>query len=258
VTISEQIAQGAWISYWRFWQRYHRYTVEGLQNLDGSRAKLIVGYHARGVAMDMCMLTVAVFDRYGYLPHGFLHRSVENVWYGRWLAQSLGFVVKDRPSLAVAVERGEHLVTTPGGGQEGLRPFWRRYTVCWGEGLGYVRLAVKYGLQIVPVGCRGADDLFIGLNDAEATGKAIRVPMNFGYAFWLALGPLGFYPFSPPYPVRLMQRIGTPIDPFEHGRVELDDEEGLRRIHVRVVDAVQTILDDLRGIDPKARAARGR
>jgi FAD/FMN-containing dehydrogenase len=63
VTLGESVAQGAWISYWRFWQRYHRYRVDGLEHLDGPCAKLIVGYHARGIAMDMCMLTVALFQK---------------------------------------------------------------------------------------------------------------------------------------------------------------------------------------------------
>jgi 1-acyl-sn-glycerol-3-phosphate acyltransferase len=246
VTLGESVAQGAWISYWRFWQRYHRYTVDGLEHLDGPFAKLIVGYHARGTAMDMCMLTVALFDRYGYLPHGFVHRSVENFPPVRWFTHSLGFLVRDGPELEAAVRKGEHLVTTPGGGREGLRGVWDRYRVSWGEDLGYVRLAVKYRLPIVPVGCAGADDLFIGLNDVAAIGRALNIPMKRSVAFWLGLGPLGVYPFSPPFPVRLSQLVGQPIDPFVDGDVRLDDEEALRRIHRRVTRAVQRTLDDAR------------
>ena len=240
------IAQGGWVSYWRFWQRYHRYTVEGMEHLDGPRAAMIVGYHARGIAMDMCMLTAAIHERYGYLPHGFVHRSVESVPPIKWFTDALGFFTGDSPELAAAVVRGEHLITTPGGGQEGLRHFRERYKVCWGDAVGYVRLAVKYRLRIVPVGCGGADDLYIGLNDAEATGRRLRVPMRWGFAFWLGIGPLGTYPFSPPYPVRLAQVIGPPIDPFADGDVSPDDDEGLLRIHRRVVAAVQQILDRVR------------
>jgi hypothetical protein len=241
------IAQGAWIRYWRFWQRYHRYTVEGLQHLDGPRAALIAGYHARGIAMDMCMLTVAVYDRYGYLPHGFVHRSVETFPHVRWFTDGLGFVCRDGPELAAAVVRGEHLITTPGGGREGLRHRRHRYTVDWGDGLGYLRLAAKYRLAIVPVGCAGADDLFIGCNDAEATGRALRLPRRWGYALWLGLGPLGTYPFSPPFPVRLSQIVGAPIDSCVAGDVRPDDDETLRRIHLQVTSAVQALLDRAQG-----------
>jgi hypothetical protein len=246
VTPGESVAQGAWIAYWRFWQRYHRYSVQGLEHIDGPAPKLIVGYHARGIAMDMCMLTVALFDRYGYLPHGFVHRSVENFRPIKAFTDALGFLLGDGPEVAATVARGEHIVTTPGGGREGLRGVWDRYRVAWGDGLGYVKLAVKYRLPIVPVGCAGADDLFIGLNDATAVGSALGIPMKWGYALWVGLGPLGAYPFSPPFPVRLSQLVGVPIDPFAEGAVALDDEAGLRRIHQRVTQAVQRTLDEAR------------
>ena len=32
-----------WLPYWRLRMRYHRYTVEGLEHLDGPQAKLIAG-----------------------------------------------------------------------------------------------------------------------------------------------------------------------------------------------------------------------
>jgi 1-acyl-sn-glycerol-3-phosphate acyltransferase len=249
VTFGQSLAQGAWIHYWRHWQRYHRYSVQGLENIDGTGPKLIVGYHARGIAMDMCMLTVALFDRYGHLPHGFVHRGVESFAPIKRLTDALGFLVGDGPELAAAVARGEHLVTTPGGGREGLRGFWDRYRVSWGDGLGYVKLAVKYRLPIVPVGCAGADDLFIGLNDATTTGAALRIPPKWGYMLWIGLGPLGAYPFSPPFPVRLSQLVGAPLDPFAEGQVGLNDKKALERVHQRVTAAVQATLD-------QARAAR--
>lgn len=138
-----------WLGYWRFWQYYHRYTVEGLEHLDGGPA-LIVGYHARPLAYDMCMLTVAIYDRLGYLPHGFVHRGTKLIGALRWFTEGLGFVTDDGDGLAAAITRGEHLVTTPGGGDEGCRDFRQRYVVNWGAHTGYLRLALKYRLPIIP------------------------------------------------------------------------------------------------------------
>jgi hypothetical protein len=61
---------------------------------------------------------------------------------------------------------------------------------------------------------------------------------------WVGLGPLGLFPFSPPFPVRMQQLIGEPIDPRA---VRPDDREGLLRVHQRVVAAVQALLDRARG-----------
>ena len=58
-------------------QCYHRYSVEGLETLVDAPASLIVGYHGRPIAWDMCMLTVALYDRLGYLPHAIFNSSVD-------------------------------------------------------------------------------------------------------------------------------------------------------------------------------------
>jgi 1-acyl-sn-glycerol-3-phosphate acyltransferase len=238
-----------WLACWRFLQLYHRYTVEGLEHLDGPPA-LIVGYHGRPLALDMCMLTVALHDRLGYLPHGIVHRGVETVPALKWFADGLGFVTEDGDGVAAAVARGEHIVTTPGGAREGCRDFRHRYEVSWGGHIGYLRLALRHRLPIVPVAAAGADDTYLGLNDAEAVGRWLRVPRRWAWALWMGVGPLGFYPFSPPFPVRLRQLVGAPIDLAAEGPTRLDDTEGLLRLHRRVTGAVQALLDRATGRRP--------
>lgn len=112
-----------WLAFWRYKQWYHRYTVEGLERLVDASPALIVGYHGRPFAYDMCMLTVALYDRLGYLPHGFIHRGVDRIPPLKWVSDGLGFVTGDDTRLAAAVARGEHLIATPGGTREGCRGF---------------------------------------------------------------------------------------------------------------------------------------
>jgi len=238
-----------WVGYWRFWQRYHRYTVEGLHHLDGERAMLIAGYHGRPLAFDMCMLTVAVYDRLGYMPHGIVHRGLEMSPLFRWSNDAIGFVTDDGDAMRAAIARGEHIVVTPGGGGEGCRSFLQRYRVNWGKRTGYLRLARKYRLPIVPVAAAGADDTYLGLVDAEALGRRLGVSRQWAWALWTGIGPLGLYPFSPPFPVRLRQLVGAPIDPWSSRRT-YDDDASLLELHAVVVAAVQRLLDQARGMRP--------
>jgi 1-acyl-sn-glycerol-3-phosphate acyltransferase len=235
----------AWTSVWRALQRYHRYRVEGLEHLDGAEAALVVGYHGRPWAWDMCMLMVAMYDRFGYYPHGIVHRGIDRLPGLRWLVDSLGCVTGDGEPIEAAVARGEHVITTPGGAHEGCRTFLDNYRVDWGDRVGYVRLAVKYGLRIVPVGAAGADDTYIGLTEPEGLAVRLGVPRDWAWIPWIGVGPLGLFPFSPPFPVRMRQLVGAPIDP---GRVRPDDREGLLRVHRRVMRAVQGLLDRARGM----------
>jgi hypothetical protein len=231
-----------WLAYWRAWQYYHRYTVEGLEQLDVREARLIAGYHGRPLAFDLCMLTVALHDRLGYLPHGMVHRRIQHVPPMRWLANGLGFLIADGEELAAAVRRGEHIMVTPGGGEEGCRRFDESYRVNWGDRVGYVRLAVKYGLKIVPVGAAGADSGYIGLNSGPALGRALGLPKDYAWMAWTGVGLLGLWPLSPPFPVRMHQLIGPPIDPLDEGAASPEDRAALLRVHHRVTAAVQDLL----------------
>jgi len=244
--ILDGVPRWAWLTFWRWRQFYHRYTVEGLEHLDPPEARIVAGYHGRPLAYDMCMLTVALYDRLGYLPHGMVHRGTDLVPPLRWLVRQLSFVVADGPDLADAIARGEHIVVTPGGGEEGCRRFDDVYRVNWGDRIGYVRLAVKYGLKIVPVGAAGADGGYIGLNTGPQLGRALRLPKDYAWTVWTGLGPLGLWPLSPPFPVRMHQIIGPPIDPRDDGATSVDDRPALLRVHRRVTAAVQGLLDTAR------------
>jgi hypothetical protein len=243
MTVVESLARRGWIDYWRMWQRYHRYSIEGLEKLDGRGAMLIAGYHGRPLAFDMCMFTVAYHDRYGVLPHGIVHRGLESFPPLKAFTDALGFVTDDGPAMRAAVAAGGHIVVTPGGGQEGCRSFRHRYKVAWDGRLGYVRLAAKYALPIVPVAGSGADHTYIGLNNAEALGRRLGVPRRWAFALWLGIGPLGVYPFSPPFPVRIHQYVGEPIDPWRGRPRASASDSTLQRVHTQVVAAVQELLD---------------
>lgn len=240
------IPLAGWLAYWRYRRWYHGYTVEGLEHLDGPHAKLIVGYHGRPMAYDMCMLTVALYERLGYLPHGIAHRGTDLIPPMKWLVDGLGFVLDDGDAVAAAVRRGEHIVTTPGGANEGCRSYQDVYRVNWGHHSGYARLAVRHGMSIVPVGARGADDGYIGLNEGPVLGKQLGLPKDVAWMVWIGLGPLGIWPWSPPFPVRMHQIVGEPIDPRSLGVDDPNDEVGIARLHKRVTGAVQSLLDRAR------------
>lgn len=238
--MSDHAALVAWLAWWRGMQRYHRYRVEGLHHLDSDDSLLLVGYHGRPIAHDQCMLSVSLYDRYGYLPHGVIHGAVDDFGPLRWMKDGLGFVTSDGPDLDEAVTRGEHLAVQPGGTREGCRSVRHRYQVDWGGRIGWVRLALRLGVRVVPVGGWGMDDTYLGLNDGYRTGRRLGAPS--GLPVWVGLGPLGAWPFSPPFPVRVTTRIGAPIDLWDHGRPDPSDTAALAAASRRVADAVQALL----------------
>src|SRR5262249_33108254 len=79
---------------------------------------------------------------------------------------------------------------TPGGAREGCRGLRSRYRVDWGGRVGYLRLALRHGLSVVPVAAAGADGAYIGLNDADRLGRRLGLARDWTRDSWLGLRPL--------------------------------------------------------------------
>jgi hypothetical protein len=241
-------AVATWLALWRAMRVYHRYEVQGFSHLEQPGAALLVGYHGRGLAFDQCMLSVSIYERLGYLPHGFINR-VTDAPVLRRLFDALGFVTGDGPAIAAAVARGEHVMVQPGGTREACRGLRQRYRVEWGARTGYIRLALRHRMRIIPVAGGGVDGGYIGLNDGGALSA--RLGLSTQVPLWLAVG-LGVWPLAAPLPVKMTQLIGAPIDPAAEGVVDEHDRDGVAHLHRRVAAAVQDLLDRANG----ARNAR--
>lgn len=247
-------ARTAWFTYWNLMRRYHRFEARGLEHLERLRgSSLIVGYHGRPIAHDLCMLMALMHERQGPKPRPIIHATARQLPVLRWLVEGVGFVTGDGEELASAIARGDHVLVTPGGTREGCRSSLDRYRVSWGERLGYLQLALKYKLPVVPSASIGVDDTYLGLNDGYRWGKRLKVPGRL--PVWLGVGPLGLWPFSPPFPARITLRLGEPLHLEQQWPVNPEDREQLLALHRQVVDAVQGLLDSARA-ERRARRAR--
>jgi 1-acyl-sn-glycerol-3-phosphate acyltransferase len=233
-----------WLGTFRFFSRYFRFECEGFDNLRG-RPALIVGYHGSPFPVDVFMLSVRVHDELGYMLPAIWLRTWGQLPILRQMVVALsGFLGEPGPDeMRTLVDTGKHLVVLPGGSREALRPFWRRYRLDWGDRLGYLKLALKYDLPIVPVASSGTDEGWIGLVDGYRLSK--RWFGHGGVPVWLGVGPTGLWPLSPPWPVKVRQRIGTPIDLNSLRRPGESDGDFLKSAHRHVQGVIQGMLDDL-------------
>ncbi|MFT7519062.1 MAG: hypothetical protein ACI9MC_001201 [Kiritimatiellia bacterium] len=224
-------------------RRWHRYELFGLHNLPVDRPALLVGYHGRPIAHDMIMMLDVLHDELGYWAHPFFHATFNKSSVMQGFLDDMGFVTRDGEAVAEAVGRGEHIVVTPGGAREGLRPFWSQSEVNWGRRTGYLRVALKYDLPVVPIAGWGTDKAFLGLWNAYILQKRLNFSL---FPLWLGVGSIGIWPFGLPLPVRMASIIGQPIDLLADGPVDPNDKEALLRLHNKVIDSVQRLLDQRR------------
>jgi 1-acyl-sn-glycerol-3-phosphate acyltransferase len=252
-------ARAAWFAYWDLMRRYHRFEVRGLEHVERSGPALLVGYHGRPIAHDLCMLQALLHERRRRSPgrgvpepRPVIHEAFDRVPVLRWLVEGVGFVTGDGEAMARTIARGDPIIVTPGGTREGCRSSRERYRVAWGDRVGYVRLALRYRLKIIPTAATGVDDTYFAVNDGYAWGKRLGLPAKL--PAWLGVGPLGLWPLSPPFPMKITQHIGAPIDLDARGPVDPADRGALLALHRQITGAVQALLDDARSGDRAARA----
>jgi 1-acyl-sn-glycerol-3-phosphate acyltransferase len=239
------LARAAWMGYWRWMRRYHRFEVRGLTHLLGAGSAMIVGYHGQPGARDLIMLQELLLREHGQVTYAVAHDAIFRVPLLRDLAAGMEMVSRDRATIARVVARGEKLVISPGGIREAWSRPRDRYRLRW-QRTGYLKLALAHGLPIIPVAGVGSGDAFYSVYDAYRWWKPIwdRTGLPEGFGVYLGLGPLGLWPFTPPFPARIVQYVGAPIDlQAELGPIDVNDARALAIANERVRGRVQQLLD---------------
>jgi 1-acyl-sn-glycerol-3-phosphate acyltransferase len=248
------LALAHWLTTLKLWKGYFSYSVEGLEHLMSHDCHIVVGYHGRPLAYDLFLLGGEIHRELGYLPLALVHRGFSSNPYLHWLTRGLEWATGKGPELDDAIARGRHVILAPGGDREGLRPGWVRYRVDWGDHLGYLRLAISRGCPVVPVAASGVDDAYFGLLDGHRLAR--RRGVDGSLPLWVGLGPLGPWPFSPPFPVRIHQVIGEPIRPDEWADVDAGDRPALEALHLRIQARVQALSRQARRHVQSSRTRR--
>ncbi|MEA5465439.1 lysophospholipid acyltransferase family protein [Leptothoe sp. PORK10 BA2] len=221
---------------------------------------LFVGSHNGGLAApDMVMLMVDWFRRFGYERpmYGLMHPKVWQVtpWLARLGAQC--GAVPAQPKFAIAaLQRGASVLVFPGGAQDVFRPHHQRHQIQLMGRTGFIKLALRENVPIVPVISRGAHDTFIVLNDFYKQAQWLNqkgllpwfqgidpevFPIFLGLPWGLAIGPVPHIPW--PHPIHT--RVCSPIVFERTGRAAAKDSDYVQQCYGQVVEQMQTALDQL-------------
>jgi 1-acyl-sn-glycerol-3-phosphate acyltransferase len=211
------------------YERYWRVTVEGA-NLVPSHASVLVANHAGALPID------------GPLLHHALRRQRADLKSARWLLEDqifhlpgvgvllnrLGAVRASPENALQLLAAATPVVVFPEGIQGMTKPFTERYHLQrFGRG-GYVKIAARAGVPIVPVAIVGSE---------ESVPLLAKLPAS-------ALG-IPFLPITlPPLPARWFIKFGAPIV-IDGGAVAAGDIALVQRINEQVRDTIDTMLKDM-------------
>lgn len=248
-------------SFMPFWEWFYRYyfrvTTDGWQHIPPRGQVLLVGSHNGGLATpDMIMTMYDWFLRFGTkrLIYGLMHPSVwkVNPTLAQLMAQTGAIAAHPKMALA-ALDKGASLLVYPGGAQDLFRPHRERDRINFARRKGFIKLALKHKLPVIPIISKGAHDTLIVLDDFYDVVKQLHqwgmpwllnvdpevFPIYLGLPWGIGIGPLPNIPF----PVPIHTRICPPIMFERYGQKASRDRAYVDACYQRVVTQMQQELD---------------
>ena len=252
----------------RLFTHYHDASVEGLEGVpDG--AALAVGNHNGGLmSPDMFALMVAWWRHFGASTpaYGLMHDMPFRLPLIGELMPRLGAVRADPANAEELLRRGAKVLVYPGGDIDAFRPWSRRSEVVFGRRRGFVRVALRSRVPIVPIVSAGAHEAFRILSDGRSIvsrfglkriARVEVLPLTLCLPWGVSLGANFYWPL----PVRIRIRVLPPIRWPELGPEAADDDAIVWECREHVRRTMQVALDELtreggHGLRGSRRAAR--
>lgn len=213
---------------------YFTWRVGGLEKIPPGGAILVMNHGL--LPVDAFLLGWDVYHQYQRIPRGMTDHSVFKIPFLREFFLNLGVVDGTMENGQRLLEQGELLIIMPGGAKEAWKASRDRYQLKWNGRYGFVKLALRAGVPIVPIVCAGIDDLYFVANDGYRTSQAFFGKSWFPLSFFIGLGPL-------PFPVPLTCTVGDPIR-FDFPPEAADDEETVRQLQADVRSTMARMLAD--------------
>jgi 1-acyl-sn-glycerol-3-phosphate acyltransferase len=220
-------------------QLYFRSDVRGLEHIPEEGPVLLVGNHSGGTLIaDTFVFGQHFYDRFGAQRrfHQLAHDLVFKLPGLRALLERYGTVPASPDNMARALRRDAALLVYPGGDHETYRPSWESDKVDFAGRTGFVKLALKHQVPIVPVVAVGGQETALFLGQGRRLARALQLdrrlrlkvlPAAIGPPFGLTVLDL---PGRIPLPAKISVRVLKPIDLRDRLGSRPDPEEGYKLV----------------------------
>jgi 1-acyl-sn-glycerol-3-phosphate acyltransferase len=139
----------------------------GIEHVPREGAVLLAGNHTIYGLLDIPMLGLEIYEKTGRAVRGLGDHNHFALPIWRDLLRRIGAVRGTRENCARLLEAGEAVLVFPGGGREVMKHKGEKYRLVWKERVGFARLAIEYGVPIVPFASVGVEDMFEIVVDAD-------------------------------------------------------------------------------------------
>jgi 1-acyl-sn-glycerol-3-phosphate acyltransferase len=232
-------------------RRYFRGEVRGLERIPSEGPVLIVGNHSGGTMIaDTFVFTMSFYEHFG--PERRFHQLAHDIavqFPGAGI-RPFGTVRASHENAMAAFERGAAVLVYPGGDYETFRPSWHSDKIEFGGRQGFVKLALKAGVPIVPLVAIGGQESGLFLTRGERVAQALKLDKKARLKVLpISVGPpLGInlldFPLRIPLPAKITIEVLDPIDLEEQFGPEPDPDEVYDEVTSHMQDALSALAEE--------------
>ena len=229
--------------------------VAGLENLPADGPVLVVGNHSCLFYMpDAWVVAQALIRRRGLEQPAYalaydLLFSMPAV--GPFLRR-IGAIPAGGREAEEALAQDAAVLVYPGGDVDACRTWRHRNRIDFGGHAGFVKLALRTGVPVVPVVAYGSHDAVVVVSRGDALARLLGLPRVRVNVFPILLGPLGLTSIlTPPLPMpsAITVQFLPPLDWNDRGYAP-DNEADVRACYEEITNAMQGALDRLHAENP--------
>jgi 1-acyl-sn-glycerol-3-phosphate acyltransferase len=236
--------------------------VRGMDRVPKSPV-LLIGNHSGGVITPDTSAVYAAWYRTRGFDDPLMGLAFDGI-YGvpgwRELMRKIGQMPASMDNAEAALGQGHSVLLYPGGAYEVFRPWKDRNRIAFKGRKGFIRLALRAGVPVVPVVGHGGHETTIVLTRGERLAKLLgldRVRMD-GAPLLFQI-PWGIStPATPglPLPAKITVQVCEPLDWSRFGPEAADDPEVLEQCYQETISIMQTTLDTLAIENPQPLLTR--
>ena len=233
------------------WGRYFDAEVRGVERLP-SGPVLLVGNHSGGSLTPDTAALIAAWYRARGLDDPLLLLGADPVFAipgFKTLVRKVGLIPASHGNAERALAQGASVLVYPGGAHEAYRPWRDRNRLAFDGRHGFVRLALRAGVPVVPVVGHGGHETHLVLTRGEPIARRMGMDRLRLTIFPIFLQfPWGIStPATPgiPLPAKITVEIGEPIHWSALGPAAADDPEVVQRCADEVTARMQETLTRL-------------
>jgi len=238
--------------------------VRGMDRVPQSPV-LVIGNHSGGVITPDTSAVYAAWYRARGFEDPLMGLAFDGIYAvpgWRELMRKIGQMPASMDNAQAALGDGCSVLLYPGGSYEVFRPWKDRNRILFKGRKGFIRLALKAGVPVVPVVGHGGHETTIILTRGERLAKLLGLDkVRLDSAPFLLQIPWGIsIPAMPgvPLPAKITVQVCEPLDWSRFGPEGADDPEVLEQCYQEITSIMQSTLDALAKENPRPLISRFR